>query len=64
MTTYLTDQVISMKANVNKDTITFSEFSQGTSISNQYLNYGILFGGDSPFITSDDSNSTLSLIHI
>jgi len=58
MTTYLTDQVISMKANVNKDTITFSEFSQGTSISNQYLNYGILFGGDSPFITSDDSNST------
>ena len=39
-------------------TITFSEFSIGTNISTQYSNQGIVFGGDSPFITTDSSNPT------
>lgn len=38
--------------------ITFSEFPVGTSIANQYQPQGILFGGDSPFITTDSSNPT------
>lgn len=38
--------------------ITFSEFPQGTSISGQYSSKGILFQGDSPFITGDGSNPT------
>jgi hypothetical protein len=38
--------------------ITFSEFPRDTQISNQYVSKGILFGGDSPFITSDRSNPT------
>ncbi len=40
------------------DTITFSEFPDGTSISDQYQPYGIDFGGDSPFITDDGANPT------
>jgi RHS repeat-associated protein len=39
-------------------TITFSEFPDGSSISNQYQRNGIIFGGDSPFITDDGSNPT------
>ncbi len=39
-------------------TITFSEFPEGTPISNQYSGKGIVFGGDSPFITSDGANAT------
>jgi hypothetical protein len=39
-------------------TVSFNEFPEGTPISNQYSNKGILFGGDSPFITSDGSNPT------
>jgi hypothetical protein len=38
--------------------ITFSEFPLNTFISNQYADYGILFGGDNPFITTDNSNPT------
>jgi hypothetical protein len=38
--------------------ITFSEFPVGTHISNQYQPEGILFGGDSPFITTDGANPT------
>ncbi len=38
--------------------ITFSEFSNGTYITDQYANKGIIFKGDSPFITSDGSNPT------
>jgi len=38
--------------------ITFSEFPTGTTISNQYANRGVIFGGDSPFISNDDSNPT------
>lgn len=38
--------------------ITFSEFPVGTSIANQYQPQGILFGGDSPFITTDGANPT------
>ncbi len=39
-------------------TITLSEFPDGSSISNQYQPNGIVFGGDSPFITDDGSNPT------
>jgi len=39
-------------------TITFSEFPEGTPIGNQYSGKGIVFGGDSPFITSDGANPT------
>ena len=39
-------------------TITFSEFPDGTDITNQYQPNGIDFGGDSPFITDDGSNPT------
>ena len=38
--------------------ITFSEFPVGTAITNQYQPQGIIFGGDSPFITDDGSNWT------
>lgn len=38
--------------------ITFSEFPLGTAVSNQYANKGILFSGDSPFISTDGSNPT------
>ena len=31
-------------------TLTFSEFPDGTAITNQYQPQGILFGGDSPYI--------------
>lgn len=40
------------------DSITFSEFPIDTSISNQYSSRGIIFGGDSPFISPDGSNPT------
>ena len=38
--------------------ITFSEFPIGTSINNQYQDIGIIFGGSSPFISSDGANPT------
>jgi hypothetical protein len=38
--------------------ITFSEFPEETSITTQYENKGIIFGGSGAFITSDGSNST------
>ena len=38
--------------------ITFSEFPVGTSITNQYADKGIIFGGDSPFVSNDRSNPT------
>ncbi|MFB3061391.1 MAG: hypothetical protein ACE10C_08500 [Candidatus Binatia bacterium] len=38
--------------------ITFSEFPVGTSISDQYSDRGIIFGGDSPFISTDGANPT------
>lgn len=38
--------------------ITFSEFAVGTSISTQYQNIGITFGGSGPFITTDGANPT------
>ncbi|MCC2308847.1 PKD domain-containing protein [Cellulomonas chengniuliangii] len=40
------------------ETITFSEFANGSSITTQYVQRGIRFGGDSPFITDDGSNPT------
>ena len=40
------------------ETITFSEFPYGQSITTQYQDRGIIFGGDSPFITSDGANPT------
>src|SRR5689334_14835306 len=39
-------------------TLTFSEFAVGTAITNQYQPQGILFGGDSPFITNDSASPT------
>ncbi len=38
--------------------ITFSEFPTDTLITNQYANLGIIFGGDSPFITPDTASPT------
>jgi hypothetical protein len=38
--------------------ITFSEFPINTDITDQYKNQGIIFSGDSPFITEDGSNPT------
>ena len=40
------------------NTITFSEYSIGTAITNQYANKGITFGGTTPFITTDGANPT------
>ena len=45
------------KAN-NENVITFSEFSNGTKITDQYADRGIIFKGDAPFITGDGSNPT------
>lgn len=38
--------------------ITFSEYPVGTAISGQYTARGVVFGGDSPFITDDGANPT------
>src|SRR4051812_31911962 len=38
--------------------LTFSEYSVGTAITNQYQPQGILFGGDSPFIANDGADPT------
>ncbi|HEX4865320.1 MAG TPA: SGNH/GDSL hydrolase family protein, partial [Acidimicrobiales bacterium] len=38
--------------------ITFDEFAVGTSITTQYQPRGVVFGGDAPFISSDESNPT------
>ena len=37
----------------SSDKITFSEYSLGTYITNQYADYGIIFGGDDPYIEND-----------
>lgn len=42
----------------NTPVITFSEFPVGTSISTQYQNLGIIFGGSGAFITNDGANPT------
>ncbi|WP_413110427.1 hypothetical protein [Thaumasiovibrio sp. DFM-14] len=42
----------------NRINITFSEFSSGTSITGQYRDKGVVFGGDAPFITPDGANPT------
>ena len=46
------------KKAVPEDAITFSEFPKGTSITDQYRDKGIIFGGSDPFITSDGANPT------
>ena len=43
-------------------TITFSEYPQNTQISDQYKNQGIIFSGDSPFITDDGANPTTPVL--
>lgn len=43
---------------VANNAITFSEYSVGTSITTQYASQGIIFEGDSPFISTDWSNPT------
>ena len=40
------------------DVITFNEFPLSTHITDQYAIRGIIFGGDSPFITTDKDNNT------
>lgn len=44
--------------------ITFSEFAEGTSVSSQYLDKGVLFasGAGAPFITPDGSNPTAPVL--
>lgn len=41
-----------------ENAITFSEFPLGTSISTQYQDEGIIFGGSAPFISTDGANPT------
>ena len=52
------DKVQKLQKVNNENTITFSEFSSGTKITDQYADRGIIFKGDSPFITSDGANPT------
>jgi hypothetical protein len=53
-----TDVYKTQQEEQDSNVITFSEFPLGTYITNQYSNRGIIFGGDSPFITTDGSNPT------
>jgi uncharacterized repeat protein (TIGR01451 family) len=57
---YVTSAEIQMTQQAGQDSniITFSEFPVGTYITDQYSNRGIIFGGDSPFISTDRSNPT------
>lgn len=48
----------SQQAAANDALITFDDPSVGTSITNQYADLGIIFGGDSPYIEFDLSNPT------
>ena len=43
---------------VRSATITFSEHPVGTSITTQYRDIGVIFGGSSPYITTDSANAT------
>ncbi|HEX8093941.1 GDSL-type esterase/lipase family protein [Jatrophihabitans sp.] len=38
--------------------ITFDEYPLDTAITDQYADRGVVFGGDTPFITTDDDNPT------
>ena len=40
------------------EVITFSEFPLGTYITDQYQDFGIIFGGSNPFICTDGANPT------
>lgn len=46
----------------SRETITFSEVPLYSSVTNQYVQRGILFGGDNPFTTMDGSNDTSPVI--
>jgi hypothetical protein len=48
----------SIQAQTEQGVITFSEFAKNTKITDQYADKGIVFAGDTPFITSDGSNPT------
>ena len=50
--------VESRSYDLRNGTITFSEYPLDTAISNQYASQGIIFGGDSPFISTDSANPT------
>jgi hypothetical protein len=52
------ESLASVVSSENDDVITFSEYPVGMEISDQYVNQGLLFGGDTPFISVDDSNPT------
>ena len=45
-------------AEIDAAAITFSEYPLNTAITTQYAGRGIVFGGDSPFITTDSANPT------
>lgn len=45
-------------AAIGEDVITFREFPLNTRITDQYADFGIVFSGDTPFITTDGSNPT------
>lgn len=53
-----TQQDDELAKTLDNKTITFSEYSVGTKITSQYSSYGIIFSGDSPFITTDGANPT------
>ncbi|MCB0839145.1 MAG: T9SS type A sorting domain-containing protein [Bacteroidetes bacterium] len=46
-----------LNANASQ-TITFSEYSVGTPITDQFKSIGIIFGGSGPFISTDGANPT------
>ena len=52
------DAVQPAQALSQNEVITFSEYPLNTSISDQYADQGILFGGDAPFISTDAANPT------
>lgn len=54
----VSDPIETLEIHPQSGVITFSEYPIGTSISNQYANQGIIFSGDSPFITTDGANPT------
>jgi hypothetical protein len=50
--------LMNQEQQLDSSVITFSEYPVGTYITNQYSNYGIIFGGDTPYIENDGSNPT------
>lgn len=51
-----------VQAEAQEGIITFSEFATNTYITDQYADKGIIFSGDTPFITSDSANPTTPVL--